>query len=93
MSKVAFLGMGVMGYPMAGHIVSAGHEVTVFNRTAAKADAWASQHGGSVANTPAVAADGADFVFCCVGDDPDVSVGGAWRRWRNSIDEKWCCLH
>ena len=72
MSKVAFLGMGVMGYPMAGHIASAGHEVTVFNRTAAKAEAWATQHGGSVANTPAVAADGADFVFCCVGDDPDV---------------------
>ena len=72
MSKVAFLGMGVMGYPMAGHIASAGHEVTVFNRTAAKAEAWATQHGGSVANTPAIAADGADFVFCCVGDDPDV---------------------
>ena len=64
--------MGVMGYPMAGHIASVGHEVTVFNRTAAKAEAWATQHGGSVANSPAVAADGADFVFCCVGDDPDV---------------------
>ena len=72
MSKVAFLGMGVMGYPMAGHIASAGHEVTVFNRTTAKAEAWATQHGGSFANTPADAADGADFVFCCVGDDPDV---------------------
>ena len=72
MSKVAFLGMGVMGYPMAGHIAAAGYDVTVFNRTVAKAEAWTAQHGGSFAATPAVAADGADFVFCCVGDDPDV---------------------
>jgi 3-hydroxyisobutyrate dehydrogenase len=72
MSKVAFLGMGVMGYPMAGHIAAAGHEVTVFNRTVAKAEAWVVQHGGSFATTPAAAADGVDFVFCCVGDDPDV---------------------
>ena len=72
MSKVAFLGMGVMGYPMAGHIAAAGHDVTVFNRTLSKAEAWTAQHGGSFATTPAVAADGADFVFCCVGDDPDV---------------------
>ncbi len=72
MSKVAFLGMGVMGYPMAGHIATAGHDVIVFNRTIAKAEAWTAQYGGSFATTPAVAADGADFVFCCVGDDPDV---------------------
>ena len=72
MSKVAFLGMGVMGYPMAGHIAAGGHEVTVYNRTIAKADNWVSQHGGLVAKTPSVAAKGADFVFCCVGDDPDV---------------------
>ena len=72
MSKVAFLGMGVMGYPMAGHIAAAGHDVTVFNRTVAKAEAWTTQHDGSFATTPAAAADGADFVFCCVGDDPDV---------------------
>ena len=72
MSKVAFLGMGVMGYPMAGHIAAAGHDVAVFNRTVAKAEAWTAQHGGSFATTPAIAADGADFVFCCVGDDPDV---------------------
>ena len=64
--------MGVMGYPMAGHIAVAGHDVTVFNRTVAKAEAWTVQYGGSFATTPAVAADGADFVFCCVGDDPDV---------------------
>ena len=72
MSKVAFLGMGVMGYPMAGHIAAAGHEVTVYNRTAAKSEAWVAQHGGAAALTPAVAAADADFVFCCVGDDPDV---------------------
>ena len=72
MSKVAFLGMGVMGYPMAGHIAAAGHELTVYNRTAAKSEAWAAQHGGAAALTPAVAAADADFVFCCVGDDPDV---------------------
>ena len=72
MAKVAFLGMGVMGYPMAGHIAAAGHDVTVYNRTTAKAEAWAAQHGGSFAETPAAAAAGADFVFCCVGDDPDV---------------------
>ena len=72
MSKVAFLGMGVMGYPMAGHIAAAGHEVTVYNRTAAKSEAWAAQHGGAAALTPAAAAADADCVFCCVGDDRDV---------------------
>ena len=72
MAKIAFLGMGVMGYPMAGHIAAAGHDVTVYNRTTAKAEAWAAQHGGRHAATPAAAAIGADFVFCCVGDDPDV---------------------
>ncbi|MEL0041984.1 MAG: NAD(P)-dependent oxidoreductase [Candidatus Puniceispirillum sp.] len=72
MAKVAFLGMGVMGYPMAGHIAAAGHDVTVYNRTTAKAETWVSQHGGAWADTPAAAAKDADFVFCCVGDDPDV---------------------
>ena len=72
MAKIAFLGMGVMGYPMAGHIAAAGHDVIVYNRTTAKAKAWVVQHGGQHAATPAAAASGADFVFCCVGDDPDV---------------------
>ena len=72
MAKVAFLGMGVMGYPMAGHIADAGHDVTVYNRTTAKAETWVAQHGGAWADTPAAAAKDADFVFCCVGDDPDV---------------------
>ncbi|MEX0504270.1 NAD(P)-dependent oxidoreductase [Alphaproteobacteria bacterium LSUCC0719] len=76
MAKIAFLGLGVMGYPMAGHIASAGHEVTVYNRTAAKAEAWVAQHGGgnggTHAPTPAAAAAGADIVLSCVGDDPDV---------------------
>lgn len=72
MAKIAFLGLGVMGFPMAGHIAAAGHDVTVYNRTSAKAEAWVAQHGGAYAATPAAAAGGADFVFCCVGDDPDV---------------------
>ena len=72
MAKIAFLGLGVMGFPMAGHIAKAGHAVTVYNRTSAKAEAWVAQHGGAHAVTPAAAAISADFVFCCVGDDPDV---------------------
>ena len=70
--KTAFIGLGVMGYPMAGFLVSAGHEVTVFNRTRSKADAWCETYGGSNAATPAAAAAGADFVFSCVGNDDDV---------------------
>ena len=72
MAKVAFLGLGVMGYPMAGHLAAAGHDVTVYNRTSAKADAWYKQYGGTVAATPADAASGAEFVFSCVGDDADI---------------------
>jgi 3-hydroxyisobutyrate dehydrogenase len=72
MAKVAFLGLGVMGYPMAGHLAAAGHDVTVYNRTSARADAWHKQHGGAVATTPADAARGAEFVFSCVGDDADI---------------------
>jgi 3-hydroxyisobutyrate dehydrogenase len=72
MAKVSFLGLGVMGYPMAGHLVKAGHEVTVYNRTASKADKWASEHGGNFATTPREAAQGADFVMACVGNDDDL---------------------
>ncbi|TGQ47794.1 NAD(P)-dependent oxidoreductase [Mesorhizobium sp. M00.F.Ca.ET.216.01.1.1] len=73
MASVAFLGLGVMGYPMAGHLRNkGGHDVTVYNRTRAKAEQWVGQHGGSVAATPAEAADGKDFVFSCVGNDDDV---------------------
>ena len=72
MADVAFVGLGVMGYPMAGHLAGAGHRVTVFNRTAKKAAAWVEEHGGKSAATPAEAADGAEFVFCCVGNDDDV---------------------
>ncbi|WP_281249778.1 NAD(P)-dependent oxidoreductase [Marivita hallyeonensis] len=72
MAKVAFLGLGVMGYPMAGHLSKAGHEVTVYNRTASKAEAWASEFGGSHAATPKAAADGAEFVMSCVGNDDDL---------------------
>ncbi len=72
--RVAFVGLGVMGYPMAGFLAGAGHEVTVFNRTKGKAEAWQKIHGGAIANTPAAAAAVAEIVFCCVGDDPDVRV-------------------
>jgi 3-hydroxyisobutyrate dehydrogenase len=72
MANVAFLGLGVMGYPMAGHLQSAGHSVTVYNRTTAKADAWVAEHGGSMATTPAEAAQGVDFVMACVGNDDDL---------------------
>lgn len=72
MAKLAFLGLGVMGYPMAGHLAKAGHDVTVYNRTRGKADAWAGEHGGTAAATPREAAAGADFVMACVGNDDDL---------------------
>lgn len=73
MAKVAFLGLGVMGFPMAGHlVVKGGHEVTVYNRTAAKAQAWADKFGGRTAPTPREAAAGQDFVMACVGNDDDL---------------------
>ena len=72
MAKLAFLGVGVMGYPMAGHLAAAGHDVTVYNRTAAKAEAWVAQHGGAWAKTPREAAKDADFVMSCVGNDDDL---------------------
>lgn len=73
MANVAFLGLGVMGYPMAGHLVAkGGHNVTVYNRTKAKADQWVAQHGGKAAATPAEGAKGQDIVFACVGADNDV---------------------
>lgn len=70
--KCAFAGLGVMGFPMAGHLAAAGHEVTVFNRTTARAESWCGQHGGRRAATPAEAGQGAEFAFCCVGNDDDV---------------------
>ena len=73
MAKVAFLGLGVMGYPMAGHLKNkGGHEVTVYNRTGAKAEKWVSQHGGRAAPTPKAASEGQDFVLSCVGNDADL---------------------
>ena len=70
--KLAFIGLGVMGYPMAGHLAAAGHDVTVYNRTTAKAEAWVKEHGGSFAEAPAGAAEGCDIVFACVGNDDDL---------------------
>lgn len=72
MAKLAFLGLGVMGYPMAGHLQGGGHSVTVYNRTASKAAAWVKQHGGNQAKTPADAVKGAEAVFACVGADADL---------------------
>lgn len=88
MAKVAFLGLGVMGYPMAGHLLKkGGHEVTVYNRTFAKAEAWAKEFGGKAAATPKEAAAGQDFVFACVGNDDDlrsVTIGadGAFQAMK-----------
>src|SRR6195256_3020859 len=86
MAKVAFIGLGVMGFPMAGHLAAkGGHEVTVYNRTPAKAKAWAEKFGGRAAPTPKAAAEGQDFVMSCVGNDDDlraVTIGadGAFAR-------------
>jgi 3-hydroxyisobutyrate dehydrogenase len=89
MAKVAFIGLGVMGYPMAGHLLKkGGHELTVYNRNAAKAAAWVKEYGaGKTAATPAEAAKDADFVFCCVGNDDDLRAvtlgkGGAFEAVR-----------
>ena len=71
-TKAAFIGLGVMGYPMAGHLKKTGHDVTVYNRTAAKAEAWVKEYGGTSAATPAAAAAGADIVCACVGNDDDL---------------------
>ncbi|GMM82887.1 NAD(P)-dependent oxidoreductase [Pseudoalteromonas sp. MTN2-4] len=70
--NVAFIGLGVMGFPMAGHLQKAGYQVTVFNRTTAKAEAWAKEHGGDFATTPKLAAEQAEIVFMCVGNDDDL---------------------
>ena len=88
MTRVAFLGLGVMGYPMAGHLKAKGYEVTVYNRTAAKAEAWVKEHGGEMGLTPASAVEGADFVMACVGNDDDlrqvcVGDGGAFAAMKD----------
>ncbi|ABV37226.1 6-phosphogluconate dehydrogenase, NAD-binding [Shewanella sediminis HAW-EB3] len=72
MAKVAFIGLGVMGYPMAGHLVSNGHDVTVYNRTVGKAEAWVNEYDGQSKSSPELAAQGQDFVFICVGNDDDL---------------------
>ena len=72
MAKVAFIGLGVMGFPMAGHLAQAGHDVTVYNRTASKSLQWSSKHAGRAAQSPAEAAHGCQFVMCCVGNDEDL---------------------
>jgi 3-hydroxyisobutyrate dehydrogenase len=84
MARVAFIGLGVMGYPMAGHLAAKGHRVTVYNRTANRAAAWVAAHGNAAAVTPAAAAEGAEIVFACVGNDDDlrsvtVGPGGAFE--------------
>ncbi len=92
MASVAFLGLGVMGYPMAGHLKNkGGHDVTVYNRTTAKAEKWAAEHGGAFATTPSEAAEGKDFVFTCVGNDDDlrsVTIGphGCFQAMKQGRD-------
>ena len=76
-ARIAFLGLGVMGYPMAGHLKKKGHDVTVYNRTAARAEKWVGEFGGKRASTPAEAARGQDFVFACVGNDDDLRAVAA----------------
>lgn len=90
MAKLAFLGLGVMGYPMAGHLAAKGHQVTVYNRNPAKSQAWVAQHGGASAATPREAALGAEFVMACVGNDDDlrsVCLGpdGAFTGMKDAI--------
>ena len=85
MSNLSFIGLGVMGFPMAGHLAEAGHKVTVYNRSLDKTKKWFSNFGGKIAKTPADAAEGADFVMCCVGNDDDlreVTIGqnGAFSK-------------
>jgi 3-hydroxyisobutyrate dehydrogenase len=79
MARVAFLGLGVMGYPMAGHLKKKGHDVTVYNRTAARAEKWVEEFGGSMAATPRKAARGQEFVFACVGNDDDLRAVAAGK--------------
>ena len=88
MSHLAFIGLGVMGFPMAGHLAKAGHSVTVYNRNSDKAKKWCSEYNGQIAATPADAAKGADFIMCCVGNDNDlreVTIGpnGAFSKIRS----------
>ena len=85
MGNLAFIGLGVMGFPMAGHLSKAGHSVTVYNRSSEKTKKWISEYNGQIAATPADAAEGADFIMCCVGNDDDlreVTVGtsGAFSK-------------
>ena len=89
MTKVAFLGLGVMGYPMAGYLQKAGFETTVYNRTTAKAEKWVAEYGGNMAKTPAEAVESCDFVFACVGADDDlrdITIGknGAFENMKSS---------
>jgi 3-hydroxyisobutyrate dehydrogenase-like beta-hydroxyacid dehydrogenase len=87
--RVAFLGLGVMGHPMAGHLRHAGHQVTVYNRTAARAQAWVAAYGAGHAPTPREAAGGAEFVFACVGNDADlraITLGTGLGGGRRAAD-------
>ena len=87
MANVAFIGLGVMGYPMAGHLQRAGHQVTVYNRTAEKAARWVQEYGGRFADTPASAARGQDFVLLCVGND---TRQNEWSRNRDDCTDHCC---
>ena len=91
--KVAFIGLGVMGYPMAGYISKAGHNVTVYNRTKSKAEKWTKEYKGKIANTPAEAAKDADFVFSCVGNDNDLKEISIGENGVFHTIKKGCVVH
>ena len=94
MTKLAFLGLGLMGYPMAGHLFNAGHNVKVYNRTASKAVKWTKEYGGNHGKTPSEASDGVDIVIACVGNDDDlrsVCLGETWQFIHRSYDSFCSC--
>ena len=90
MSKVSFIGLGVMGYPMAGYIAKAGHDVTVYNRTKSKAEKWIKEFNGKLAETPKECASNSEFIFSCVGNDDDLrevttGVNGAFQNIKSGV--------
>ena len=87
--NVAFIGLGVMGYPMAGYISKAGHNVTVFNRTKSKAEKWVGEYKGKMAETPAEAAKDAEYIFTCVGNDNDLREVSMGKNGLESTKVKW----
>ena len=89
----AFIGLGVMGYPMAGHLAAKGYKMKIYNRTQAKAKKWSREHKGMVVNSPAKAATDTDFVFTCVGNDDDIRSVLLEEKWSLFLYESWIDPH